>query len=117
MCRLSARLGRQAEGEAVAFLRAQGYEILQRNFRGGRGELYIVCRRGGVIYFVEVKYRGGDSRMAPAEAVTADKLRRLWQAAEAWLQKYASLEAACSFLLLTIAADGQMELIEDFLNW
>lgn len=117
MGKISAQLGRQAKDRAAAFLQAQGYEILQRNFRGGRGEIDIICRRGGVIYFVEVKYRGADSWAAPAEAVSADKRRRLYQAAQAWLKKYASMEAACSFLLLTISAAGSMELIEDFLQW
>ncbi len=117
MGRLSAQLGRQAEDRAAAFLQAQGYAILQRNFRGAGSEIDIICRKNGIIYFVEVKYRGADSRVAPAEAVGADKRRRLYRAAEAWLQKKASLEAACSFLLLTISAGGSIELAEDFLQW
>lgn len=117
MGRLSAQLGRQAEDRAAAFLQAQGYEILQRNFRGGQGEIDIICRKGGVIYFVEVKYRGADSWVAPAEAVSADKRRRLYQAAQIWLKKHASMDCACSFLLLTISATGTMDLIEDFLHW
>lgn len=117
MGRLSTQLGRKAENRAAAFLQAQGYEILQRNFRGGGGEIDVVCRKAGVIYFIEVKYRGADSWTAPAEAVTADKRRRLYQAAQVWLQKHACMEAACSFLLLTISAAGEMALVEDFLLW
>lgn len=117
MGKLSTRLGRLAEERATAFLQARGYAVLQRNFRGGGGEIDIICRQRDIIYFVEVKYRGAGSRIAPAEAVSADKRRRLYNAAQAWLQKYASLEAACSFLLLTISAAGQIELSEDFLRW
>ena len=73
MGRLSAQLGRQAEDRAAAFLQAQGYEILQRNFRGGRGEIDIICRKGGVIYFVEVKYRGADSWLVSGCAGLVEK--------------------------------------------
>ena len=58
MGKLSVKLGRQGEERAVRFLQQLGYQILQRNFRGGGGELDIVCRKDGIIYFVEVKYRG-----------------------------------------------------------
>lgn len=117
MGKLSAWLGQQGEDEAVRYLQQRGYQILQRNFRGGGGELDIVCRKDEVIYFVEVKYRGDGAWFSPAEAVTADKRRRLYQAAQAWLYQKLGREAACSFLLLTMSASGQIELIEDYLRW
>ena len=46
MGKLSVKLGRQGEERAVRFLQQLGYQILQRNFRGGGGELDIV--KGGV---------------------------------------------------------------------
>ena len=53
----------------------------------------------------------------PVEAVTAGKRRRLYQAAQAWLYQKLGREAACSFLLLAMSADGRIELIEDYLLW
>ncbi len=121
MAKKSAVIGRQMEELAAAWLAERGYEILQRNFRGGGGELDIVCRRGGVIYFVEVKARRAGSRVSAVEAVTADKRRRLYGAAAAWLQRNIGFEAACGFLLLAIQenAVGELEitLLEDFLRW
>lgn len=121
MAKKSAVIGRQMEELAANWLAGQGYEILRRNFRGGGGELDIVCRLGGVIYFVEVKARRAGGRVSAVEAVTADKRRRLYGAAEAWLQKNAGGEAACGFLLLAIqenaAGEREITLIEDFLRW
>lgn len=121
MAEKSARIGRRAEELAAEWLAGQGFAILQRNFRGGGGELDIICRRDGVIYFVEVKARGLGSRVRAVEAVTAAKRRRLYGAAQAWLQKNASGEAAVSFLLLAMQEEAgggvSYELIEDFLNW
>ena len=109
MGKLSVKLGRQGEERAVRFLQQLGYQILQRNFRGGGGELDIVCRKDGIIYFVEVKYRGEDAWFSPVEAVTAGKRRRLYQAAQAWLYQKLGREAACSFLLLAMNANGRIE--------
>jgi putative endonuclease len=47
--------GRRGEDLAVAYLRENGYEIVQRNFRKSRGEVDIIVVRGDWIVFCEVK--------------------------------------------------------------
>ncbi|MBQ3180287.1 MAG: YraN family protein [Firmicutes bacterium] len=114
-------IGRLGEDAAAGYLAARGYEILQRNFRAGRGELDIICRRDGKIYFVEVKTRQQGAPVAPAEAVTADKRRRIFGAATLWLQKNGAGDAPCSFLLLTVqnshSGAVSIDMVEDFLLW
>ncbi len=121
MSKQSAQTGRESEDLAAAYLAGLGYELLARNFRGAGGELDIVCQKGGVIYFVEVKARKRGAMVRPAEAVTPDKKRRLASCAEYWLYRRGQSGAACSFLLLTleIAPDRppKIELVEDFLRW
>lgn len=123
MSRRSNIVGKSGEDAAAEYLAEQGYEILRRNFKAGRGELDIVCTKGGKIYFVEVKTRKTDSTVSPIEAVTPDKRRRLYEAAVLWLQKNGLGEAECSFLLLTVASAGDgkevrvTDVIEDFLLW
>ncbi len=51
----------------------------------GGYELDLVVRRGRTLVFCEVKSKGGSGHGEPAEMVTAEKQRRLRQAAEAWL--------------------------------
>lgn len=82
------RLGRFGEAVAEAFLRRQGYEIVERNWRCRQGELDLVGRQGGDWVFVEVRCRRGDLCGSAEESVTPAKQRRLLHLAEAYLQAH-----------------------------
>jgi putative endonuclease len=80
--------GRGGENLAAWALRLKGYRILARNFRAGPGEVDIVARAPGfgpipVLAFVEVKFRPDTA--AAAEAISADKRRRVIRAAEGFV--------------------------------
>jgi putative endonuclease len=47
--------GRTGEDQAVEYLIARGYKILERNFRSARGEVDIIAETSENIVFVEVK--------------------------------------------------------------
>lgn len=79
-------LGRAGEDRAARHLTAQGYEILDRNWRCPQGEIDIVARRGDVLAVVEVKTRRSAAFGHPFEAIDSRKRRRLWQLAQAWIQ-------------------------------
>jgi len=99
---LSTEKGRVGEDQAAHFLRTQGYEILARNVRGGRGELDIVAKKDDIVAFVEVKAHR--QRASSLQAVTEDKCERLRSAATAWLMKNpkASL-LQCRFDLIMVS--------------
>ena len=78
-------LGKIGEDLAVALLFAEGYSILDRNFRSHFGEIDIVAERNGVIYFVEVKTRTCDVFGDPGEAVGRVKQQRMRKTAEYYL--------------------------------
>ena len=77
--------GRAAEEAAARYLIHDGWRLLGRNVRIGRGELDIVARRGPVLAFVEVKARRTDTCGAPEDAVGALKQRQVARLAELWL--------------------------------
>jgi putative endonuclease len=83
--------GRRAEDLAAEFLRAQGCEILLRNFRRRLGELDIVARCGGVLIVAEVRTRASDAYGGAAASVGSAKQRRIAHAASALLQQRADL--------------------------
>ena len=77
--------GRAAEEAAARYLVANGWRLLGRNVRIGRGELDIVARRGRVLAFVEVKARRTGTCGTPEDAVSALKRRQVARLAELWL--------------------------------
>ncbi|GII99377.1 putative endonuclease [Sediminihabitans luteus] len=78
-------VGRYGETVVARHLEQAGWQVLDRNWRGTRGELDIVALDGDEIVAVEVKTRRGSTYGHPAEAVTLAKLARLRRLAGEWL--------------------------------
>jgi putative endonuclease len=72
------------ENEAVRFLAARGFVILDRNWRCSIGELDVVAKDGADLVFVEVKARSSLRFGHPFEAVTSAKLARLRSLSALW---------------------------------
>ena len=78
-------LGKLGEDFAELWFKNNGYEILDRNWRGNRVELDLVVRKDSLVIFVEVKTRRSINCGYPAEAVTHSKLQNIKSAALQWL--------------------------------
>jgi putative endonuclease len=78
-------IGTRAERRALRHYRVRGYRVLATNLWVGGYELDLVLQRGRLIVFCEVKAKRGSELGDPLEMVTPEKVRRLRQAAEAWL--------------------------------
>jgi putative endonuclease len=74
-------LGRAGEKAAAELLRRRGYEVVGGGFTARRGEIDLICRRGGELVIVEVKTRTTEAFGTPAEAVGTRKRRALAAAA------------------------------------
>lgn len=70
------RRGRRGEDLALAYLQAQGLELLHRNFRCRGGELDLVMLDGKTLALVEVRLRGASRFGGAAATVDARKQRR-----------------------------------------
>jgi len=79
------QFGRAAEAAAASHLTREGWTLLGRNVRIGRGELDLIARRGGVLAFVEVKARRTTGYGAPEDGVDGRKRRKVARLAELWL--------------------------------
>src|SRR5262249_23448462 len=75
-------VGQRWERLARRRLEAEGYEILEANYRAPGGEIDFVARDRDVLCFVEVKGRSGPGFGSPAEAVTEEKRKRIVRTAE-----------------------------------
>ncbi len=78
-------IGMAGEQAAAEWLHANGFELLHRNWRGGRYELDIVARKGCTLHVVEVKTRRAGSLTGPEEAMTAAKFASLMRGAQAYV--------------------------------
>ena len=83
--RPAAALGRYGEALAVRYLREQGMQVLDRNWRCEHGEVDIVARDGDCLVICEVKTRRSSGFGEPVEAVTFAKAMRLRRLAGAYL--------------------------------
>src|ERR1700758_4611207 len=83
--------GQRAEDLAATFLRSQGFEIIERNYRRRLGELDILARRGGVLVIAEVRTRSSSAYGGAAASVDWRKRRRITRAAAALLQQRTDL--------------------------
>ncbi len=95
-------LGQRGERAAARYLRRQGYKIVGRGERDHFGELDLVAVDGRTIVFVEVKTRTSHEAGHPAEAVGAEKQKRLTRLALAYLKRHDLLENAARFDVLAI---------------
>ena len=77
--------GRQGEALAVAYLKKKKYQILERNFRFGRGEIDIIARDKETLVFIEVKTRTTTAFGFPEESVTPRKQTQIRQLAQGFL--------------------------------
>jgi putative endonuclease len=89
----NAARGAWGERLAAANYRRRGYDVVDRNWRSPTGELDLVVRRGDLYVFSEVKTRRTDWFGPAAEAVDANKQRRIRRLALEWL-RYHDIHAA-----------------------
>ena len=102
------RRAKGSDGEALAceYLRLQGLQIVERNFRLHRGEIDIIAREGEYLVFCEVKCRESDECGRPEYALTEGKVRQIRKVAEAYLARNAIRDQACRFDVVAIRFRG-----------
>jgi putative endonuclease len=109
-------VGKAGEEAAVQYLRQQGYQILERNYRCRFGEIDLIARDGQTLAFIEVKTRRSQRFGPAAAAVTIEKQRHLIKASQVYLSQKRKADELCRFDVVTIEVDSQgprIELIKD----
>ena len=99
-------LGARGEAAARAYLQRRGYAIHAANYRCRWGEIDIVASQDGVLVFVEVRTRRGESFGSPQESVTPRKRERLVLTAQHYLQEH-DVDGHWRIDLVAIEADGR----------
>ena len=101
--------GSLAENSAAAFLEAQGFTIVTRNFLRRVGELDVVARAGDLLVVAEVRTRASDRYGGAAASIGRGKQRRIAATAALLLQRYAELRRCRVRFDVIIVRDGSIE--------
>ena len=79
--------GKEGEKIAAAYLKKNGYRIIEINFRCPIGEIDIVAKEKNDLVFVEVKTRKSIALGYPEQAVGIRKQKKMSQLALWYMQK------------------------------
>lgn len=97
----------------MAFLKKNGYTILERNWYNVHQEIDVIASKDGEIVVVEVKCRSACPPVDPYLSVTRRKQKLLIKAADAYVRRK-GIDAGVRFdiISVTIGADVRIEHIE-----
>ena len=113
------QLGDEGEEIAVELLQEKGYEIIERNYRYGKGEIDIIAKdpETNFTVFVEVKSRKNLEFGDPVYAITKNKIKQIKRMAELYLYDKEIDEIDCRFDVITVLLRGkQKPVIEHYVN-
>lgn len=107
-------IGDASETAAAEYLQAQGYEILDRNWKTKICEIDIVAKRDNIYFFVEVKHRKNDTSGDGLAAITPKKLAQMKKAAELYTLKHRL--ANVDLRLMAVATFGEPPQIGEIIH-
>jgi putative endonuclease len=99
-------LGSKGEKMASDYLEGIGYRVLDKNFRKREGEIDLIAEKDGEIAFIEVKTRGGGGFGYPEEAVDDEKIEKMTDVANLWLEEKEKLDNSWRIDIIAIELDS-----------
>lgn len=111
-------LGSIGEDIASYYLQKKGFHIVDKNFRTGGGEIDLIGTFRGVLVFVEVKTRVGDTFGKPEEAIDKRKLYHVTKSAEYYKLLHPDLPDAMRIdaVCISLHDDLSLEYINHYEN-
>ncbi len=104
-------LGIKGEEEAERYLKAEGYKIIEKNWRMHGYEVDIIAQTDDYIVFVEVKTRTTAMYGNPEDFVNKSRQKRLIAAANIYLN-YFEIDTPPRFDIIGLVWDGKKFHIE-----
>jgi putative endonuclease len=101
--------GKAGEGLASQYLENLGYQIIERNFQYGHGEIDLIANDGNELVFVEVKSRKSLEFGPPEYAITKGKLDQIKKVATAYLVQKDLHDQICRIDVVTILLQTNQE--------
>ncbi len=112
MSRRGIELGRYSEEKAAAFLKRNGYKILERNYKTAFGEIDVIAKEGGAIVFVEIKSRASPLFGPPYLRITKEKRHNIIKNALSYLKRHGLIDGECRIDVVSVSLDKKEHPIE-----
>ena len=96
------KLGRKGELKSVRYLRKQGYQILEQNYRCPPAEIDIICSKAEELVFVEVKSRTQHTFDIDEWGLSKPQMRRIINTAYEYMAQR-DWQGSFRFDIITIA--------------
>jgi putative endonuclease len=103
----SKTLGKEGEEIATVYLKQKGFEIIERNYQYGHGEIDIVAKDKNELVFIEVKTRQNLDFGEPEYAINKKKMQQIKKMAELYLFDKEIEEADCRFDVVAILLEDE----------
>ncbi|MEM6525288.1 MAG: YraN family protein [Bacteroidota bacterium] len=81
----NAELGKEGERLAASYLEKNGYRVLASNWRFKRSEIDLICQKGNLLVFVEVKTKSYVAFGQPEDSVDEKKAAKVIEGAEEYI--------------------------------
>ena len=104
-------LGKLGEEKAVSFLEANGYEILDTNWRYDKAEIDIIAKKVNILAVIEVKTRSNLDFGLPQDFVKPKKIQLLVKAINEYVISH-DIEANIRFDIIAIHKENSDFVIE-----
>ncbi len=106
-------LGQDYEDMACAYLKKNGFSIIERNYSAVTGEIDIIACEGKTLVFVEVKGRSAESSGSPLEAINKSKQRKIIKTALCFIKRENLRPDEIRFDALGISSGNKIEHIRN----
>ncbi|MBI5044235.1 MAG: YraN family protein [Nitrospirae bacterium] len=109
-------LGEKGEDIAAAFLKKEGYKIVEQNYRTPFGEIDIIAYDGQMLAFIEVKARKNPTFAVPQLAVNKKKQQHIVKSAMSYISSKRIKDRGLRFDVIAISIFDDTKNIELFKN-
>ena len=100
-------VGKIGEDLAAKFLEEKGYNIIERNYRFGHGELDIIAEKNNMLIFIEVKTKKHGDFGDPINWIKRGKQLQMGRIARGYLYERNITDRDCRFdVVLVTWQDG-----------
>ena len=111
-------IGILGERVAATYLKNNGYEIVETNYRCPSGEIDIIARTADTLVFVEVRTKTSSLYGSPEESITRTKMKHLLAVADDFIVNRPGLpeNRRIDVIGVRLDPDGQLSSINHIKN-